>query len=121
MVVDEPLHAPLEPLQPIHDFGLEHLHRKQRHQAHHGAYLEEMVAAIGQMEHVVVKTVLLIPELNALTAAIVHGVGDVNKVLEEFAGHILIDRKSTRLNSSHGSISYAVFCLKKKKYKHQYN
>src|SRR6266852_922547 len=27
----------------------------------------------------------------------------------------LIDRKSTRLNSSHGSISYAVFCLKKKK------
>src|SRR2546429_6668386 len=26
----------------------------------------------------------------------------------------LIDRKSTRLNSSHGYISYAVFCLKKK-------
>src|SRR2546422_1368253 len=30
----------------------------------------------------------------------------------------LRDRKSTRLNSSHGYISYAVFCLKKKK-KHQ--
>ena len=29
-------------------------------------------------------------------------------------GHLL-DRKSTRLNSSHGYISYAVFCLKKKK------
>src|SRR5207245_10962243 len=28
---------------------------------------------------------------------------------------LLRDRKSTRLNSSHGSISYAVFCLKKKK------
>src|SRR2546422_1293706 len=28
------------------------------------------------------------------------------------------DRKSTRLNSSHGYISYAVFCLKKKKTKH---
>src|SRR5438309_4182091 len=27
------------------------------------------------------------------------------------------DRKSTRLNSSHSSISYAVFCLKKKKHK----
>src|SRR2546429_7143653 len=27
-----------------------------------------------------------------------------------------VDRKSTRLNSSHGYISYAVFCLKKKKY-----
>src|SRR2546422_5166546 len=30
-----------------------------------------------------------------------------------------IDRKSTRLNSSHGYISYAVFCLKKKKKKTQ--
>src|SRR2546430_7488021 len=29
----------------------------------------------------------------------------------------LIDRKSTRLNSSHSQISYAVFCLKKKKNK----
>src|SRR5687768_17891594 len=28
-----------------------------------------------------------------------------------------LDRKSTRLNSSHGYISYAVFCLKKKKHK----
>src|SRR3712207_7751654 len=27
----------------------------------------------------------------------------------------LVDRKSTRLNSSHANISYAVFCLKKKK------
>src|SRR5207245_10567515 len=31
------------------------------------------------------------------------------------------DRKSTRLNSSHGSISYAVFCLKKKKQTKHYN
>src|SRR2546422_7062328 len=30
------------------------------------------------------------------------------------------DRKSTRLNSSHGYISYAVFCLKKKKEKHKH-
>src|SRR2546422_2564506 len=30
-------------------------------------------------------------------------------------GDLLLDRKSTRLNSSHGYISYAVFCLKKKK------
>src|SRR3712207_8516580 len=30
-------------------------------------------------------------------------------------GMELVDRKSTRLNSSHANISYAVFCLKKKK------
>src|SRR6266480_7015501 len=36
----------------------------------------------------------------------------------ELRGHqhgLALDRKSTRLNSSHMSISYAVFCLKKKK------
>src|SRR5690348_18147180 len=32
-------------------------------------------------------------------------------------GYLSLDRKSTRLNSSHPSISYAVFCLKKKKKK----
>src|SRR3712207_8095012 len=31
-----------------------------------------------------------------------------------------VDRKSTRLNSSHANISYAVFCLKKKKNTHHY-
>src|SRR3712207_6952458 len=31
--------------------------------------------------------------------------------------HLRRDRKSTRLNSSHANISYAVFCLKKKKKK----
>src|SRR3712207_8334433 len=35
-------------------------------------------------------------------------------------GALAIDRKSTRLNSSHANISYAVFCLKKKKIYNQY-
>src|SRR5207249_7611017 len=34
-------------------------------------------------------------------------------LLQFFNGAISLDRKSTRLNSSHVSISYAVFCLKK--------
>src|SRR5688572_32115117 len=42
-------------------------------------------------------------------AAIITGVGD-----DPF-GRYVQDRKSTRLNSSHSQISYAVFCLKKKK------
>src|SRR5207249_10891658 len=37
------------------------------------------------------------------------------------AGDAVGDRKSTRLNSSHVSISYAVFCLKKKKKKKKKN
>src|SRR2546430_12032204 len=35
--------------------------------------------------------------------------------LLETEGYVCKDRKSTRLNSSHSQISYAVFCLKKKK------
>src|SRR5206468_5777204 len=38
---------------------------------------------------------------------------------EEASLVIVLDRKSTRLNSSHDQISYAVFCLKKKKKRQQ--
>src|SRR5689334_23463329 len=37
--------------------------------------------------------------------------------ISSHSGNARLDRKSTRLNSSHSSISYAVFCLKKKKKK----
>src|SRR2546430_12230469 len=37
------------------------------------------------------------------------------KINDAFANALTADRKSTRLNSSHSQISYAVFCLKKKK------
>src|SRR5690349_23004288 len=51
--------------------------------------------------------------LDVLLAPLPHHPGSVLGVLEllDEAG----DRKSTRLNSSHVEISYAVFCLKKKK------
>src|SRR5689334_23978932 len=55
------------------------------------------------------------------------GNGDAHWLLCQHVSHShgplrrsdLPDRKSTRLNSSHSSISYAVFCLKKKKKKKQ--
>src|SRR5207245_10164815 len=51
------------------------------------------------------------------TPAMEAGISDQVWTIEEIVR--LADRKSTRLNSSHGSISYAVFCLKKKKRKKQ--
>src|SRR5690348_8392248 len=49
-------------------------------------------------------------------------VGRVDERVDLWLGEVgevvaFVDRKSTRLNSSHPSISYAVFCLKKKKKK----
>src|SRR2546429_5548510 len=43
------------------------------------------------------------------------GLADAIGKFAEQRGAIFGDRKSTRLNSSHGYISYAVFCLKKKR------
>src|SRR2546428_3066875 len=61
----------------------------------------------------------------ALAEAVAAASGDVVRALREWEpsqltlGRNLVrrarDRKSTRLNSSHDQISYAVFCLKKKK------
>src|SRR3712207_8020842 len=46
----------------------------------------------------------------------------LRRMLDRYARYTLItavgDRKSTRLNSSHANISYAVFCLKKKDLAH---
>src|SRR2546422_4470384 len=51
-----------------------------------------------------------LPPLRAIPPSCHHEVAPHRSVL---------DRKSTRLNSSHGYISYAVFCLKKKKRQEQ--
>src|SRR3712207_8314939 len=42
----------------------------------------------------------------------------VHMLPEPEAPTVKLDRKSTRLNSSHANISYAVFCLKKNKHAH---
>src|SRR5256884_7268386 len=46
-------------------------------------------------------------------------VGRPERPGRQYRGAAREDRKSTRLNSSHGYISYAVFCLKKKKNEEQ--
>src|SRR5207245_8973752 len=58
-----------------------------------------VAAALGDEVHL---------DAGALLRRIAAALGNVD-LLER----VEIDRKSTRLNSSHGSISYAVFCLKK--------
>src|SRR2546429_4479175 len=61
------------------------------------------------------------PESSGKTTLALHVVAEAQRLggIGAFidAEHALDDRKSTRLNSSHGYISYAVFCLKKKNYR----
>src|SRR3712207_7504813 len=49
----------------------------------------------------------------AAATALSHVYGEEGRLV--YRGYDIQDRKSTRLNSSHANISYAVFCLKKKK------
>src|SRR5207245_11180406 len=59
-----------------------------------------------------------LPELVDERIELLRGVAHVlvEMLVHERQSHrVAQDRKSTRLNSSHGSISYAVFCLNKKK------
>src|SRR2546426_3425499 len=52
--------------------------------------------------------------LRACRTMVTHMIKDLNASLVDQKS-VQVDRKSTRLNSSHLVISYAVFCLKKKK------
>src|SRR5690349_24231280 len=64
-------------------------------------------------------TTLFRSELKARLPA--GGKTGANDAFKEIRGSVLIrDRKSTRLNSSHVEISYAVFCLKKKNSNYHY-
>src|SRR5687768_17701596 len=51
---------------------------------------------------------------NLVLKAVDTGVTGIGLIILNIGWKGWVDRKSTRLNSSHGYISYAVFCLKKK-------
>src|SRR5207248_10835462 len=58
---------------------------------------------------------LVSPSINITSGTAVLDFRNAFNLESGFDGGVLEDRKSTRLNSSHRTISYAVFCLKKKK------
>src|SRR2546422_5535674 len=67
-------------------------------------------------------SVMLIEHAERFGLAQLHQLrGRVGRGAAESHCILLRDRKSTRLNSSHGYISYAVFCLKKKKNNYNIN
>src|SRR3712207_6947206 len=75
---------------------------------HRVRVLEQEIVREHEKHHFVVADAKIAPRLLAERCAVVRREAlDVNAIVDQ-------DRKSTRLNSSHANISYAVFCLKKK-------
>src|SRR2546429_3391061 len=69
------------------------------------AILDDL-SAEDELKVIDLTTATRVPKVEAVTSA---------EELLDFQQLVRIDRKSTRLNSSHGYISYAVFCLNKNK------
>src|SRR5690348_18057318 len=71
----------------------------------------------GEVEIVSVKDKVAQKSLSTLK------IPGIEKLAEKLVGQcvLMLDRKSTRLNSSHPSISYAVFCLKKKRHEQHWD
>src|SRR5207248_10142235 len=78
--------------------------------------LQHRHVALGEHPEVPVKRVRRVEEERRQAHGPERG-GDLLGRVARLADAQKIDRKSTRLNSSHRTISYAVFCLKKKKKK----
>src|SRR3712207_7974080 len=70
------------------------------------------------LHHVAGKAIALAESLEfgkAYAKQVIRNAKALAEALASYGFRLLGDRKSTRLNSSHANISYAVFCLKKKK------
>src|SRR2546422_6430921 len=68
---------------------------------------DDMLGGLGGVQHGAVMKEIRDADVDDIATRFGNGLVEVAEPLWE-------DRKSTRLNSSHGYISYAVFCLKKK-------
>src|SRR6266511_514211 len=90
VVVDEPARPAPEARQAIGHVRVPRLDGEERDQAHQRAYLHPLPPAVREGQNVVVEAVFLVPEAHVLAAHVADGMGDVDEVFEELAGHVLV-------------------------------
>ena len=96
-VGEDPLDALVEVGQPRQDVGVQELDGEQRDEPDHRAHPQRLLRPAGDLQHVVVEAVRLVPEPGAAGADLaVDGAGDQQEMLEELDRHVLVDMVDQR-------------------------
>src|SRR5205823_7548882 len=90
LAIHEPLHAPLKARQLIDKLRLENGNSEKGDQAYHRAYFEWDLRFVVVMQYIVVETILLVPQLQAICPQVIHRVCDKDEMLKELAGNVAI-------------------------------
>ena len=121
-VLQKPVHVRAEFGERFEPLLLQPLDGEHRYQPDQRAHAELVVAAVRVREHVVEKTVLLIPHLDAAAAHVLHRGADVNVVLEKLRGRRLVslvlprqlERDAHHVQAKHPHPARAVGLLKRR-------
>src|SRR5262249_40286704 len=94
-VVEKPVHPASEVWQPFEQVWFDGFHGEQRHQSHKRTHLEALELTRREVEHVIEELVCLVPQWHARATDVVEGFGDIEEMLEELAGDVLVRRIMT--------------------------
>src|SRR6266567_1601749 len=90
-VLKKPVRPSAEPRQSSEDCSIEHLDGKERYQPDQRAHPQWNSLPVGEVHHIVIEFVLIIPQADPVTADIGHGFSNVEEVLEEFGSDVFVD------------------------------
>ncbi len=88
LVFQEPMHAAVKIGHGVHEIGFQGFDGQQWHQADQGTNFQRKVVAIGQMQMVVVKAILFVPQADAMLG---NGRGNGQEMLKKLGGQILVN------------------------------
>ena len=89
-VLQKPIHTAAEPVEFAQNFGIQSLYGIQRDQADDRAHLYRLQLAIGCVQHIVEKIVLLRPHGAVVRAQVIDGVRNVEEMLPELARDVFV-------------------------------
>ena len=95
--------------QLLEHAGIQHLDDKERNETNHRPHAQRHAASTGHAKDVVIEFVALVPEANAVTTHVRHGLGNVEEMLEELGRDVFVDVIRTVASSRAMRIRFKVY------------